>query len=748
MSITLTQAALDASQQNEIQPQLILEIDGVDTVYGVLVIKRTILVGDLLLGDPLFILGGKIPVENQETIISFSSGTSSEISQTLNLDKGTNESISSMRIALVDKSQKITRLITPGEIVTDILGRKVKIWMGLPSTAWKEDHFVIFRGIIDSVDAKSGVIILNISSPDSKKKTAIFPKGNTELTTAMLVGDTTSIVTSSTGFLAPYIGASGVNDTSLKFYVKIDDEIMRYTGTTATTFTGLTRGQLGTVAAAHDIGASVESFYTLEGNAIDLALKIMLSGKNGPYKTGVTVTSFNRISSTSLIDNTIFFQNIDLETEYNPIVGDYITTTGATNGANNVTDKVISEVVKVDNGYYLLIAGVTFIEEEATSAVISFRSQYDVLGLNAGMKYDNDEVDIAEHLDIQSSYLSSFSYRFYLKDTIDDGQDFLASEIYNPMSTFSIPRKARSSLGIHIGPIPGEDIKELDSTNVVEPSKLNIQRSINKNFYNSIIYKFDENASDDKFKGGQVTIDATSIAQIPIGNKPLLIESKGMRTDLSAINNSQISGQRRIRKYKFGAEYIQNIMLNFKTGFDLEIGDKIVVDLASLSMTDINSASRDGAPRLFEISNKKFNVQKGSIAIDVVDTNFSLDVRYCLISPSSFVKSGVSQTEFVIEPSFNTSKYGTNEYKKWEKYIGAFVKIHSTDFATSGTGSISSIIGNTIILDSALGFTPASGYIMELGDYSSQPDNIKLIYGFMSDGVTNFADGGIAYQMS
>jgi hypothetical protein len=44
-------------------------------------------------------------------------------------------------------------------------------------------------------------------------------------------------------------------------FVKIDDEVIRYTGKTATTLTGCTRGQLGTVAASHADNAAVFAHY-------------------------------------------------------------------------------------------------------------------------------------------------------------------------------------------------------------------------------------------------------------------------------------------------------------------------------------------------------------------------------------------------------------------------------------------------------------------------------------------------------
>jgi hypothetical protein len=68
---------------------------------------------------------------------------------------------------------------------------------------------------------------------------------STALTVAATNSDTTINVGSTTGFPA----------TGL---LSIDNEIIAYTGLTPTTFTGLTRGQDGTSAASHLLGASVD----------------------------------------------------------------------------------------------------------------------------------------------------------------------------------------------------------------------------------------------------------------------------------------------------------------------------------------------------------------------------------------------------------------------------------------------------------------------------------------------------------
>src|SRR5579885_1766214 len=69
----------------------------------------------------------------------------------------------------------------------------------------------------------------------------------TATTAQVLAGDTTIGVASTDGFAASY----GI--------LSIDDELIVYTGKTATQFAGCQRGAFGTVAAQHTAGATVRA---------------------------------------------------------------------------------------------------------------------------------------------------------------------------------------------------------------------------------------------------------------------------------------------------------------------------------------------------------------------------------------------------------------------------------------------------------------------------------------------------------
>ena len=92
---------------------------------------------------------------------------------------------------------------------------------------------------------------------------AFFQDGYTTLTANMTNNSTTPIqVTSTADFFAP----GGLI---------IGNEIIKYTGKTATTFTGITRGAYGSTNTAHTAGVSVSEAQTLASSSVSTALTLL-----------------------------------------------------------------------------------------------------------------------------------------------------------------------------------------------------------------------------------------------------------------------------------------------------------------------------------------------------------------------------------------------------------------------------------------------------------------------------------------
>lgn len=713
------------------EPNIVLCIDGAPYCMGSAVIRRIVRIGDPgLLIDGSWLIGGVVDLDTQRTLVS-TQGTSTTIKQQLDADKGRGSSIQSMDIELVDVDNQVTELITPGLVMTDILARKAKVYMALDGEAvWPLDYLLLFRGVVDDVKSTAGVVTMTIAHPEQKKKQSVYDRIESNSVGSITSSQTTIPLVDTTGFLKAVVGPSGTTDNvNFKSYVRIDDEIIEYTGISGNNLTGCGRGSLNTFPVAHAADAQASSFYRQRGTAMDIALKMMLS-KGDYYLTGVPMSAFQVITGPTSIPNAIWFEDLDLRTEYGLTVGDYVSTTGAANAANNFTLRAITEIIPTDTGTYFVVSGAPLVDESPTSATISFRSKYDTFP--AGLGLGADEVDVAQHEYLNTQFLNSFTYDIYIKDTIENARDWLDIEIYKPASAYSLPRKAQASVQLLLGPIPGSQMTTLSKANIVNPSKLRLRRTVNKNFFNTIIYRYDEDELTEKFLRGNIEQSATSINQIPVGTRPMVISSKGLRTTSNAASLAQSASTRRLNRFAFGAEFLEAVQLTFGAGFDLEVGDIVILDPEGLSISNTIDGTREKAIALFEIVNKSLNWKTGAVEVDLLDSGFDPDAKYCLIAPSSTISSAASQTIFTISQTAY-SVYGTAEFQKWARLEDCSVVVRSPDYTTRyAVSQIQTATSNTIELATPLGFTPLPGDVMELSKYPFATDQVKLTYGHMA----------------
>jgi hypothetical protein len=743
MAFSLTPAAFSAVNQVVKTPNLVVKIDGVDELLGAVSIKKIVQIGDsdLFIGND-WQIGGLGPVANQETIVSFSGGTTTSIKQSLNTDRAEGSTISNIQVAFLDDGF-MTKVITPGEIIPDILGTKVSIYLGFDGTSFPGDYLKIFKGICADISSDSGLVTLTITHPENKKRTNIYKTVETRLTAAIDASVTTIPVESTANILTKVLGPNGTYDPSFESYVRIDDEIIKFETVDSTNLLTCLRGQFGTTAAAHDDESQVTTIYRLKGLALPLALKLMASGLTGPFVEDIEIKTF-QVIGTEIILQAVFFENVDLVVEYGLTIGDFLSTAGATDSANNFTLREIEDIQVIDQGTYLVVGGSALADETMTSAVASFRSRYDTLP--DGCQMGADEIDVDEHELLLSRFLSNEEYDFRLVETIENAREFLDRQIYLPIACFSIPRQTKASVGYTIGPIPGENITTLNSNNIKKASRAKIRRSISAQFFNEVVYKYEQDIlNPEKFKSAVINIAQDSKNQIKAGNKTLTIESLGMRDFLSGDNIALQQSNRKLKRYKFAAEVLTLSTL-FDAGFSSEIGDIIIVDSSDIPLPDTKSGQKSFGPRFYEIQNKSINFKTGDIELELVDTQDDPTARYALISPSSKIRSASSGSSFVIEESFS-AKFDAQEYRKWINIESPSVVVRKNDFSLSEDSVLTTPSSNSVTVDPALSSTPAVGDVLEFSHYDDVDTTAsqKLVYGYMRN--TDFADGGSTYKM-
>jgi hypothetical protein len=696
-------------------PVLIVEIEGLPPFSSSQAQKYINFGDNIVFGQSGLYYGGLINDDTVLPYIDLSIGTNN-ITQQLIIDKGGYSSTSQFDVAIVDKNQLVTELITPGKVVDDILSKKAKLYLSFEGAGHPQDSILFFNGIVSDVSANAGLIKLSISAPEKLKSQDLFTKISTETTAAITNVQTTIPVNSVNGFIMP------ADSGTLRTYIMIEDEIIEVSGTSGNSFTSCVRAQFGTIAVAHDLGANVETFYRLQGNLRDLSLKLMLSGPDEFYITDMNVISYNQYGNI-VVANAVFLPRYNLVQNEGVVLGDTVVITDSIN--NNGT-YIITQIQETALGSYLILNG-TMISEVAGSK-ISFKSKYNVLPSGAGLEMSPDQVDIAQFETLYARYQASFfNYDFYIKEEIK-GTEFINEKILFPNGCYSLPRKAKISMGVTSPPLATANTKKLDNANVLSASKINIKRSISKHFYNAVVYKYDIDAVEDKFLRGRVTQSADSTNRIKISNKSLVIEGDGIRpqTGFDFIFNTQT--RRQLERYQFAAEYL-DIEVLFGDGFEREIGDTVILDGRNLEISDSVNGTRVFQPRIFEIQNKSYSLMGKAIKFSLVDTIYSLNGRYGVNLPSSKVGVGSNSSEIKLQRSYGTLLTFNSETTKWIPYIGEKVLFRNNDWTIQEIvifQGINPADDNSVIVDPPLSFVPDSTIIMDIPNYTSDPLDLAL----------------------
>ena len=757
MPLELTNTAQAILDSEDVKQAITLEIDGIAQVFSTASLDVDALYGaGLLYGTSGLVYGGG---SNDSSVVSLISlgGTSYNITQQLRVDRADVSSVQKIAVNMVDEGEYFTFNFAPGQLVDDIMGRDAIIRIAFIDGTYPDDSVVLVNGKIDQVEFGAGFCTVQVANSLDLSRTTVFESITTELDGAINSVQNPITVDDASNILLPRT-IFGDIDTTLETYIRIDDEIMRVSSIAGNDITlvpsaGNRTAQFGTTADTHDDGATVETIYRLQDNAVDLALKLLLSNEDeSNYASGVAVSSFVQTAA-GVTANAISFLDQQIQTNLGVAPGDYITSVGASNAANNFTNAIVQSVQQTDDETIIILennnqAGspVSLVLEDPSSATLTFVSQYNVLPIKSLLKPKN--VDVARFQEIKDASPSSLlNYDFMLTDTISSLKDFLSNQIYKPGGFFNLPRKGRLSVGLSQPPLNTAQTKILTASNVKNADKIKVSRTTNKNFFNGVSYDFEESRIESgKFLKRIFTISADSIARISTRNSVLAVTAEGLRDD--ADTNTKINRQitRYLQRFQFGAESMTVDVL-YKTGFPVEIGDSIVVDGSSLQISDSVTGSRNGSTRVFEIVNKKMNIVNGTVSLDLLDTSFSSRLRFGVISQSSLIDSGATTTLIPIKPSFGSANIN-EEIAKYSDYIGQVFRVRNNDFTFNEECTLISISGSSLNV-TALSAPPSEDFIVESPDYGNgtalDKSLWKGIHAFMTpqvdvvSGVDNFS---------
>ena len=230
------------------------------------------------------------------------------VSQRIVPDEGRSE-IGSMSFLLVDRNSAVTtEFRSKLAAKKGLRGKTVRLYRGFEGFTWAEFSLFQTQTVYDA-EYDFGSYRIECADITREQRKEIFDAKTTTLRLSCTDTDTTIAVYDTSAFLAVEHGAAWSDGPSSTCgYIKVQDEIIRWTGKTPDSFTGCVRGALNTRAKPHAVDAAtasdqrtkVEEVIYLELPAAKLAYAILTGVLYG--QTGTLPAHWHLGISTSLVE--------------------------------------------------------------------------------------------------------------------------------------------------------------------------------------------------------------------------------------------------------------------------------------------------------------------------------------------------------------------------------------------------------------------------------------------------------------
>lgn len=714
MAYDVSETFKNLSEQINKEPMIILQIEGSQYLYGSAPILETARWDDPRINwdnDLGVTWDGEIEREDSRPYIIMKGETGKQITQQLLVDKGGSGSISVFPIELVDYRGEVAKDLSFDQIGEPI-SKKSTVWMGFKGGRFPQDFIRALIGEVDDMDYNAGSITVTTALAVNKARQTSYDKYQSALTSN--INNTQTNIPVST--VEPFLPSQD----ALTSYIRIEDEIMEVTAKNASSFTVI-RERLGTIASSHDIESQVESNYKLDGNPIDLALKLLHSSEDNAFQTRqINISALVRISSTETIQRAIVFDTADIEDTLGAVPGDFINLVGTT---SNDGIKTIESFGQLDTGKSYIIVEETLTEETGLTVNTQVKSQYSVLPDGAGM--DVDHVDTLAFEAVKATYSASFiDYSFLLKDSLENTRDFIIKEICRPQGLYLIPRQAKTSLRFTAAPFSSDPIPVLNTENLYDLTRIKIKRSKHKYLLNRVIYRFNPGVLEDKFFDKSIRSNADSFLRLGKVRRDLAIEASGFERSSETTQTIDRISASILNRYKFAARYVRNVKVLLDVGVRLEIGDIVFFGGEDTKLVNIQTGERDFPAVQFEIINKKLDIIKGEVTLELLETGFGIDGIFATFSASSPIAAGSTADRLLLNRLWDDSQY-TLERDKWNRWIGLKVRVRSDDYTYDEIATINRldpVTDNGLILDPPLPSAPSEGFYVELARFDEYSD--------------------------
>jgi len=468
---------------------------------------------------------------------------------------------------------------------------------------------------------------------------------------------------------------------------------------------------------------------TYPENAMDMALKLYLSGTNGNWIKKIALSSIGENPDPTPSVTTTNILQLDLGvnaiSDYNIQPGDFATIYNTAYPSQNGATVKVTRIDSSSTGTNDLIYIDAIINKElTTSATISVRSQYDCYPVNAGLALKPTDIDIAGHIYIKDTFLGNDfnDLIFFITTQETSGKDFIQTEVYYPIGAYGLTRYGQLSAGYNSPPIANQNIVTIDETNILEPQNIQPTRAVNnRNFFNEVDFSYgveDDGSTFDKLRN---SVSSSSLERYGGYVSALPITSRGL---YKAYNTDLLDKYATflLNKYAFGAVLI-TVKVNWQAGSVIEAGDLCILNDSNgvLQISNFATGKRGLGIQIFQVIDRSFDFKAGNVQLQLQgNAGTSVSDRYATISPSSNTDVGCTTTSLILKDSFG-SIFPGDEGMKWQNYIGLTIHVHSVDYSVSDVVTLTGVstTNNYLLTCSALSFTPAADYIVDIADYPS-----------------------------
>lgn len=534
---------------------------------------------------------------------------------------------------------------------------------------------------------------------------------------------------------------------SLTSYIRINDEIMEVVAKTDTTFEVI-RGARGTVPANHEVDDDVNSAYGLIGLPIDLALKLLLSKTGNEFRSSVyTITSIQYVSTSETIQGAFILDNDDIQFNSSLVIGDLINIPSGLNAGTYV----ISGFGKINGGRSYILTDSILVTETSTDITLSYRSKWNIL--TTGLGLDINQVDVAEFESQAALFSASFiQYDFLLQDTIDNVKEFIESELFRPQALYYLPKGSKISCKYTTPPFSSETLPVLNTLNIEGMSKVVFKRALHKYFKNVLVYSYNPDPVEDKTRDKIILQSESSFNRIDRGIKKETITSQGLRRSNETLQVINTAGLKYLNRFKYGSRWIENVNVTYSVGIKLQVGDTVFFGGEDTLLVNLETGARDFPLAQYEIINLDHDYSKGSVKVSLLETGFSTDGLFGVVSPSSLVSLGSTTSRLILTDRIYETEDTERETDKWSSYLGRVVRVYSQDYTRDETVTLVSIDPqnkDAVTLNPSLSFIPQVGDVMELAEvdnYTIGDDNLlrlKYVWAMPSVEITSVVDSQI-----